>query len=178
MSGTRPYGKRPFEGARRRMKFTSAAQLVEKNVRQIGESRGFAVTRMLTHWDEVAGPDIAAICRPVKVSYGKGGVGATVTLLTTGAQAPMLEMQKETLRARMNACYGYAAIARVTITQTAPTGFSEGQAVFGHAPKAPPAPDPAIARAAADTTAEVADAGLRAALESLGRNVFAANRRK
>jgi hypothetical protein len=47
----------------------------------------------------------------------------------------MLEMQKEILRARVNACYGYNAIARIRITQTAPTGFAEGQAAFGMQPR-------------------------------------------
>ena len=35
--------------------------------------------------------------------YGKGGMGATLTLLTTGPMAPMVEMQKERLRERVNA---------------------------------------------------------------------------
>lgn len=162
----------------RRMRFTKAATLIEKRVRDAGESRGFAVARLLTHWDEVVGPEIAAIARPVKVTYGRSGLGATVTVLTTGPQAPMLEMQKETLRARINACYGYAAISRVAITQTAPTGFAEGQAVFKPAPKAPPPPDPAVLHEASAAAAPVGDDGLRAALELLGRNVLAANRRK
>jgi len=67
------------------------------------------------------------IARPVEVSYGRGGMGATLVLLTTGAHAPMLEMEKEKLRARVNGVYGYNAISRVRITQTAPTGFSEGR---------------------------------------------------
>ena len=44
----------------------------------------------------------------------------------------MLEMQKEQLRAKVNAVYGYNAIARVRITQTAATGFAEGKVAFGH----------------------------------------------
>lgn len=165
-------------GGRRKFRFTKAAQLVEKRVRSAGESRGFAVSRLLTHWDEVAGAEIAAIARPVKVGYGKSGLGATLTVLTTGPQAPMLEMQKETLRARINACYGYAAISRIAITQTAPTGFADGQAVFAPAPKRDAAPDPGVLRDAAETAAPVADNGLRSALETLGRNVLAANRKK
>ena len=92
------------------------------------ETRGFAVSRVLTRWAEIAGEDIAAIARPVEVSYGRQGFGATLTVLTTGAQAPMLEMQKEVLRERVNAAYGYNAIARIRLTQTAPPGFAEGQA--------------------------------------------------
>lgn len=173
MSGKRPSPQRP----KRRFRFTKAAALVEKRVQAAGESRGFALPRLLTQWDEVAG-DLAQIARPVKVSYGKSGLGGVLTVLTTGPQAPLLEMQKETLRSRINACYGYAAISRIAITQTAPSGFAEGQAVFTPAPSAAKAPSPAVRRDAAAAAAPVADPGLRAALEHLGCNVLAANRRK
>ena len=116
--------------------FKRTASVLSGEIRRAGESRGFAVSRLLTHWAEIAGEEIAAIAQPVKVGYGRGGLGATLTVLTTGAQAPMLEMQKETLRERVNAVYGYNAISRVHITQTAPTGFAEGQAQFAHKPKA------------------------------------------
>jgi hypothetical protein len=159
----------------RRMRgFERTSSLLTARIRKAGESRGFAVTRLITHWDEIAGPEIARIARPVEVSYGRGGgLGATLTLLTTGAQAPMLEMQKEALREKVNATYGYAAIARIRLTQTAPTGFSEGQAEFTRTPKpATKTPDPALVARARESTAEVGDPDLRAALEALAQNVL------
>jgi hypothetical protein len=153
--------------------FKRTASVLSDQIRRAGESRGFAVSRLLTHWAEIAGPDIATIARPVNVSYGRGGFGATLTVLTTGAQAPMLEMQKEQLRAKVNAVYGYNAISRVRITQTAPTGFAEGQAVFEPKKAAPPpAADPKIAGHAAQAVRPIDNDELRAALERLGRNVL------
>ncbi len=161
----------------RRMKgFERASSLVASRIRTAGESRGFAVSRLLTHWAEVAGPDIARIARPVDVTYGRGGLGATLTLLTTGAEAPMLEMQKETLRERVNACYGYAAISRIRITQTAATGFAEGRAAFDPAPRHHPNQAP-VTPEAARTAAEVQDTALRDALERLGANVLSHSKR-
>jgi hypothetical protein len=123
--------------------FKRTASLLTGRIRAASESRGFAQSRLLTDWTEVAGADVAAVSRPVEVSYGRGGMGATLTLLTTGAQAPMLEMQKDQLRQKVNAVYGYNAIARIRITQTAATGFSEGRVAFDHAPKdARPLPRP------------------------------------
>jgi hypothetical protein len=153
--------------------FRQTGALLSTDLRRVGESRGFAVSRVLTHWAEIAGEDLARLCRPVEVSYPRGSFGATLTVLTTGAQAPMLEMQKEMLRDRVNAAYGYNAIARIRITQTAPTGFAEGQAVFGPAP-APQAPqaDPVAARRATQTATGIRDDGLRQALERLGLNVL------
>ncbi len=153
--------------------FKRTATLLNGQIRRAGESRGFAVSRLLTHWAEIVGQEIAAIARPVKVGYGKGGFGATLTILTTGPQAPMLEMQKEQLRERVNSVYGYNAISRILITQTAPTGFAEGQASFEHRAKQVERPiAPEVAAEAQQTASEVQDNELRTALERLGRNVL------
>ncbi|MEP3785152.1 DciA family protein [Ascidiaceihabitans sp.] len=154
--------------------FKRTSSLLGDRIRTASESRGFAQSRLLTHWAEIAGPSVAEIARPVEVSYTRGGMGATLTLLTTGAQATMLEMQKEQIRAKVNAVYGYNAIARVRITQTAPTGFAEGQVAFA-ARKADTAParlDPKDVAQALQTVAPVADDGLRQALERLGTNIL------
>lgn len=153
--------------------FSRTSSLLQKRIRRVSEGRGFAVTRLLTHWEDVVGADIAQVARPVDVKYGRQGLGATLTVLTTGAQAPLLEMQKEKLRERVNAVYGYNAIARVRITQTAPTGFAEGQAQFAPAPRVEkPEPDPQVTRAAAQVAQGVQDNSLRDALEVLARNVL------
>jgi hypothetical protein len=158
--------------------FKRTATLLNGQIRRAGESRGFAVSRLLTHWAEIVGQDLASIARPVKVGYGREGIGATLTVLTTGPQAPMLEMQKEQLRGKVNAVYGYNAISRVRITQTAPTGFAEGQASFDHKPKpTKPKIDPEIEAEAGRTARDVHDGDLRAALERLGRNVLSKQKR-
>ena len=167
-----PKGKSPERRSGRGFRQTAA--LLQARIRQAGESRGFAVSRLLTHWTEIVGDDVATMARPVEVSYGRhGGMGATLVLLTTGARAPMVEMQREQIRERVNACYGYAAISRVRITQTAAQGFAEGQAAFAAAPKQDRAMDPALGQKAAEAARDVGDDGLRRALESLGRNVLA-----
>ncbi len=91
----------------------------------------------------------------------------------------MLEMQKEKLRQKVNAIYGYNAIARVRITQTAATGFAEGKVDFSHQkPKTPPTkPDPALRQKAAATVDPVSDDGLRDALARLGENILNKNKR-
>lgn len=154
--------------------FKRTDSLLSGQIRRASETRGFAQSRLLTQWAEIAGADIAAIAQPVEIGYGRGGLGATLTLLTTGANAPMLEMQKDKLRRKVNAVYGYNAIARIRITQTAATGFAEGKVAFGHKPAAAagPAPDPQLRQQAAQTAAPVADEGLREALARLGENIL------
>ena len=132
--------------------FKRSSALLGPQIRKASESRGFAVSRVLTHWAEIVGEEFAAITRPVEVTYGREGFGATLTVLTTGAQAPMLEMQKDALRERVKAAYGYNAIARIRLTQSAPTGFAEGQVSFAPRPAQKPkkAVDPAAEKAAAE----------------------------
>ncbi|MEL7114467.1 MAG: DUF721 domain-containing protein [Pseudomonadota bacterium] len=170
-----PMTARDKEGRRKRG-FERASGLLQTRIRQAGEARGFAVTRLLTHWAEIAGEELSRIARPVNVSYGKGGFGATLTLLTTGAQAPMVQMQTEKLKERVNACYGYSAIRHIRITQTAPTGFAEGQVAFQPAPKADASVSAAAQAQAEKAAAPVGDSDLRRALETLGANVLSRNK--
>lgn len=156
---------------RRKRGFERAASLVAGRVRSAGESRGFAVTRLLTHWPEIVGPDIAAAARPVEINYGRG-FGATLTLLTTGAQAPMLEMQKDAIRDKVNACYGYSAIQTVRLTQTAATGFAEGRVQFDARPTDAVRQETAVPEAVSEAADGIGDANLRMALERLGANVL------
>lgn len=145
---------------------------MQTRIRTASEARGFAVTRLLTHWSEIVGEATAQIATPVNVSYGRGGMGATLTLLTTGAHAPMLEMQKTQIQEKVNACYGYRAIARVRITQTAPTGFADGRASFAPAPKPDRTPSPEIRAASEALANDVASPELKAALAQLGAHVL------
>ena len=165
----------PSDPAKRRMRgFEPAAGLLSDRIRKAGESRGFAVSRLLTHWPDIAGPDLARITRPVKIGYGREGMGATLTLLTAPAHAPMVQMALPTLTDRVNAVYGYAAIKRITLTQTYAAGFAEGQTPFQSAPAK--IPDPALQAQATEAVAPIRDTTLRAALEALGTNIL--SRRK
>jgi hypothetical protein len=158
---------------RRLRGFEPASHLLQSRIRNAGESRGFAVSRLLTGWAEIAGPDLSAITRPIKVSYGREGLGATLTLLVSPAHAPMVQMGLPQLKDRVNAAYGYAAITRISLTQTAATGFAEGQAQFTPATaRAAPAQDPQLAAQAAGVAAPIQDQGLRTALEALAQNIL------
>lgn len=158
---------------RRGKGFARASVLLSSRIRQAGESRGFAVTRLLTHWEEIVGVDLSRSTRPVKIGYGRDGFGATLTVLTTGAFAPLVGAQVEKIKARVNACYGYSAISKVRITQTAPTGFAEGQVDFNHAPRRDKMADVvAESESAREITAPIGDEKLRHALEALGAKVL------
>ena len=158
--------------ARRRRGFERASSLVASHLKAPAEKRGFAETKLLSQWEAIVGAEIAAIAVPLRIGYGRG-FGGTLTLLTTGAQAPVLEMRGTEIVERVNACYGYRAVARIQVTQTAPTGFAEGQVAFQAKGQPEPerVPDPARLAAVTDGLTEIEDEGLRAALGALASKV-------
>lgn len=174
--------------AGRKMRFEAAGALVGRTIRKAGETRGFAVTRVLTDWAELAGPELDRLCRPVRVSYGRGGLGATLVIETPGAAAPLVHSRIEALKTRINAAYGYAAIARIQVQHGGLgvlDGMAEAPARFAGAPVAgrgplrsdnlAPPSDRAMAQARAVVgalTDGVADEGLKAALDRLAANVL------
>ena len=152
--------------------FVQTASLLSRRIAQVSEKRGFAESRLLTNWAEIVGRDIAEVVRPVKVTYGREGFGATLIVLCKGARAPEVEMQLPVIRERVNACYGYNAISRVRVTQTASTGFAEPKVPFDHKPARPRQLDP-VEKARLDTQlTDVADSDLQRALAALGDNVL------
>lgn len=146
--------------------FAHAGGILTTRIRQGAHSRGFAEARLLTQWDAIVGPQIARLARPGKVSYAKGGIGATLTIIASGANAPVVAMQTDQIRERVNACYGYNAISRVRIDQSAWTpGMAETQATFEHDK---PEPQPKVTMGIENVT----DEGLRDALAKLAGNVL------
>ena len=103
--------------------FKRASELLKRRISKASEGRGFSETRLLTHWSTFVGIGLAEKTYPVKISFASGGLGATLTILTTGPYALELEMLKHQIKEKVNAAYGYSAIARIKITQTAETGF-------------------------------------------------------
>lgn len=157
--------------ASRRRGFQQASALLADRVQKAAEGRGFAMARLLTHWPEIAGPRLAGMTRPVRISHARGGFGATLTLLTAGPVAPLVEMQLPQLRDRVNACYGYNAVQRIVLTQTAASGFAEGQAVFAPAPAQAGPPDPQIVEKADRIGRQFQDPALAQAMALLALNI-------
>jgi hypothetical protein len=161
---------RSFTPSRTRKGFQRASGLVAPQLEAAAGRRGFAEARLLTHWAEIAGPDLAAVSRPVKLTRGRGHAGGTLTVLIDGAHAPAVQMLLPMLRERVNAACGHGAVERIRITQTAGGGFAEPAAPYR--PAAPPSPPPERIAAVRQALSSIGDDGLRAALETLARNVL------
>jgi hypothetical protein len=170
-----PPARDPPDAARRARGFQRAGRLVAPKLAAAAKKRGFLETRLLTEWEAIVGPEIAAATRPVKMTRprtatGSAARGGTLTVQADGARAPEVQMMLPTLKARVNAALGWPAVAQVRLVQA--WGFAEDAAPFG-APPEPAAPQPDAARLAplVGDVSSIGDDGLRAALETLARNV-------
>lgn len=152
--------------------FKKASVLLKKNIQKVSESRGFAQSRVLTHWSEIVGEEISSVSVPTKVSYKTDGLGATLTILTSGSSGPILEMQKEFIRTKINAVYGYNAVQKIKITQSSPLALisknENPQSVISKKNKRKVEISTSLEKA----VNEIDDKNLRQALEELAINVF------
>jgi hypothetical protein len=152
--------------ARRAQGFLRAGGLIGGQVTTVAASRGFALARLVALWPEIAGAEIAAICRPEKLSLARGPAGGLLTLGVAPAHGPELQMLVPMLRDRVNAALGPGAVGRIQLVQaTAPLAK----------PPARARPRPALPEdlgALAGTISSIGDDDLRHALETLARNVL------
>jgi hypothetical protein len=140
-------------------------------LRAPAEKRGFAEARLLTHWEEIVGAEVASIALPLKITYGRG-FGGTLVLLTTGracacsrnAAAPDRgECERLLWIPRRVAGAGDADRTHGICRRTG--GVSE------RAENADRAPDPKRLAQVTEGLDEIENEDLRAALEALARKV-------
>ena len=152
--------------------FKKASVLLKKNIQKVSESRGFAQSRVLTHWSEIVGEEISSVSVPTKVSYKTDGLGATLTILTSGSSGPILEMQKEFIRTKINAVYGYNAVQKIKITQSSPLALIRKNENPQSAISKKNKRKVEISTSLEKAVNEIDDKNLRQALEELAINVF------
>lgn len=158
---------------RRYRGFRPAGALIVQQTRAAASRRGYADARLKALWPEIAGPEIAAVAAPVKLTPARGPAGGLLTLGVQGANGPQVQMLLPLIRDRVNAALGPGAVGRVRITQA--TGFAEPPAAFAR----PSAPAPAAADISglAAPLSSIGDDELRAALETLAQNVVSRSRK-
>jgi hypothetical protein len=126
---------------------------------------GFVQSAIVSRWSEIVGPRYAAVSAPESIRFPVGKKsGGILTLVVEGAHAPVMQHVAPVIQERVNAFFGYPAVARVS--------FRQG---LVQAAKAKPRPAPPSLRPIpvelGESLREVADPELRACLESLARGL-------
>lgn len=151
-----------------RSKARPLADFVGKCLADTFAQRGFAATEIVTHWPDIAGPDIAKHCEPIKIEWPRRRESAddepaTLVLRVQGPCAIEIQHQTAVIIARVNRFFGWPAVGRVALRQ-APLKRRKTR-------PAPPSPDPDAVRKETQRLSGIADEDLRAALARLGAAV-------
>jgi hypothetical protein len=135
-------------------------------IRPILGKRGLGEAQLLAEWDAIVGPDRAAEARPDRLAFTGGERrGGTLRLRVAPAVALELQHREPQIIERINAFFGYRAVARLAYVQAAPA-----------ARRTPPPPIRPLSAAeeerVAATVEPVADGELKEALARLGAAIL------
>lgn len=121
---------------------------------------GFIQASLVTRWRDIVGDRLADVTEPAMIRFPVGQkAGGTLHLTISGAHAPMLQHVEPDLIAAVNRFFGYAAIARVKMTQ--------GQVSPAPRPVQPVAISRTIPAELGDSLRAVTDPELRTVLERM-----------
>ena len=76
---------------------------------------GFADPSLVLHWEQIVGPEVARLARPLRLS--QGAHGGVLTLLAEPAAAVFLSHETRNLAERINSFLGRPAVARLKFVQ-------------------------------------------------------------
>ncbi|MFZ1413577.1 MAG: DciA family protein [Defluviicoccus sp.] len=158
----------------RRGGFRALAETVAVLTRPIVGKRGFVSEAIVSGWETIVGQRLSPHVMPERISYPRGRqAGGTLHLrLATGALATELQHLEPRIIERINAVFGFPAVARMKVIHAPlPVGEHSGQARLR--PPPPPPLAPRIAETLAADLAGISDPGLQAALFALGSAILA-----
>lgn len=136
----------------------------------IRRKRGFFEASVFSDWHDIVGGDLASQCVPMRLVRGPEGEGGTLHVKVTGPLALELQHLEPQVIERINAFYGYRAVAGLRLHQGPIT-----------VPDRPKPAEPVRADAADmaqldENLAAVDDPELRRALRDFGESVLARNK--
>jgi hypothetical protein len=144
-------------------KMRRLSTMIEPMVAPSANERGFAISRLISHWHDIVG-DTAAWCRPADIHFPRGSRNnGTLKLQITSGRGPQAQAMSAQIIDQVNAAFGYQAVGRITLVQNLPPS----------APKTPPKKPATISDAPDIWTLDeklkhIKSPELRAALRRLG----------
>jgi hypothetical protein len=167
-----PFAPQPTQRATSRIVARSVGTFVPKLTRTAFEKFGFSTAALLTDWPQIVGKVLAETTSPDRIKWPKAPgdtardgtdsgkrAGATLHLRVDPARALDVQYKTTLIIDRINAYFGYRAVADLRIIQTPVADAARLPLLTSSPPRPLSTPDP--------TLAMIADDGLRAALERM-----------
>lgn len=148
--------------SRRRAGPRPLADFVAPGIADVCGKAGFSAVEVVTHWDEIVGPDLAPRCLPVRLQWPREeGAAATLVVRVEGAYAIELQYAAGIIVERINSYFGWRCVGRLQLRQ--------GPVPQRHArPPAPVEPDRASVATVREEIGRFEDEALAASLARLG----------
>jgi hypothetical protein len=165
---TNIYAKRPAMNKPRAPSAKPLSVLLSDVFSAAYARQGFAARELVTRWAEIAGPEFASHCEPLKMQWprpveGQAQEPATLVLRVEGPMALEIQHASDVILQRVNRFFGWSAVGRLALRQ--------GPLSRKPRPNAPAAPDARKVEQVAQTLSAVEDEALRAALARLGASI-------
>ena len=146
------------------------AALAARAARTAFARKGFGAAEILTRWESIVGPAVAAHALPERLVFPPGSRtdGMLQVIVAPGGFATTLQHLEPLVLERINGFFGYRAVTRLRLSQRPlPARAPAARSV------APPPLSPADRTLLHNTVAGTRDVRLKAALESLGEAILA-----
>jgi hypothetical protein len=146
----------------------SLAELTTGYLAETFKKQGFASTELVTRWQDIVGPEIAAHAEPIKLQWmraidGEPSEPAALVLRVEGPAAIEIQHLSKVILERVNRFFGWQAVRRIALRQ--------GPLSRREPPRPRPKADEAEAERVAATLTAVGDDELRMALARLAAAV-------
>lgn len=153
----------------RRAQVRPLADLVSGALRSAFERQGFAAVDIITHWEDIVGPELASRAEPLRLVWPRRDDPDSTGVLTVrveGAYAIELQHLAPIVMERVNRYFGWRCVGRIAIRQGPVTWRVRKPAL-------PKEPSPEAVAKVADGLGPFDDEGLKSALARLGALVRA-----
>ena len=106
-------------------KMRRLSTMIEPMVAPSANERGFAISRLISHWHDIVG-DTAAWCRPADIHFPRDSRNnGTLKLQITSGRGPQAQAMSAQIIDQVNAAFGYQAVGRITLVQNLPPSRPE-----------------------------------------------------
>ena len=139
---------------------------VSRLMATLAERSGAMDPQLAADWPDIAGPQLARLCRPVRLK--KAGRARTLEVAAAnGAAAMQLQYRQRELLERVNRLLGKGTVTRITIRQTGAGGAGRQQGPVYSRPVMPDSTDDGIPMARApDQSLDAALARMRGLIQT------------
>ena len=92
--------------------------MVEPMIAPSARERGFAISRIISHWNDIVG-SLSEWCRPASIHFPRGSRNnGTLKLQIASGRGPQAQAVTKQIIDAVNVSFGYKAVDRITIVQS------------------------------------------------------------